>query len=206
MTKPKSSNRAFCISSRQYKLKFETKEKAERFIKYNAQEMPEDYRPIRAYLCPTCCGWHVTHQEKRSHTVEKKEVVIISSVKNPLEELGKLVKELDDRLFYGKNTTSYNNALYMKYQNIERRIKNDNVKKKYLYKYLLEKGYKPGFTEPGELEEVYYISALKKFKSKLKKGSLEEEDIKNFNKIKNDKKWKNRPEIYWEVLRAIKNI
>ena len=41
---------------------FETKEKADAFIAYNALEILEETgkAPVRSYYCPLCCGYHVT--------------------------------------------------------------------------------------------------------------------------------------------------
>ena len=44
---------------------FPTKEKAERFMEYNSDEIDEETgrRPVRAYFCIACGGWHITSQE-----------------------------------------------------------------------------------------------------------------------------------------------
>ena len=59
-------NRIFCSACHRPKMLFESQEKADNFIRYNAAEMAEDendeYIPIRSYYCPSCGGWHVTHQ------------------------------------------------------------------------------------------------------------------------------------------------
>ena len=42
---------------------FETKEKADNFIKFNGDEIEEDsgFKPERSYFCIACNGWHLTH-------------------------------------------------------------------------------------------------------------------------------------------------
>lgn len=41
---------------------FETKSKADNFIKYNKNNILEEngYAPVRSYYCEFCCGYHVT--------------------------------------------------------------------------------------------------------------------------------------------------
>ena len=67
MSKPK--NRVFCLDCNRQKLVFESKKKAELYIKYNSEEINEEsgYKPIRAYYCDACCGWHVTSKEKLNY-------------------------------------------------------------------------------------------------------------------------------------------
>ncbi len=59
-----TKNRTFCASINRVKMLFETKEKADNFINFNAVEIAENnsYAPIRSYYCPSCGGWHVTHK------------------------------------------------------------------------------------------------------------------------------------------------
>lgn len=47
------------------KMLFPTQEKADNFIRFNADEISENNEktPVRSYFCPACGGWHVTHKE-----------------------------------------------------------------------------------------------------------------------------------------------
>lgn len=60
MSKPK--NRIYCYECGRSKLVFESEKKALNFIKFNGDEIEEEkgYRPVRAYYCQCCNGWHVT--------------------------------------------------------------------------------------------------------------------------------------------------
>lgn len=58
-----TKNRYKCHESGQVKMLFPTKEKAERFIKFNAKDIWSYGKPLRAYYCPACFGWHITHHE-----------------------------------------------------------------------------------------------------------------------------------------------
>lgn len=58
---------------------FETKDKADKFIKFNADEILEESgrAPVRSYYCTFCCGWHVTS--------------------NPSEEIGEKLDQRDKK-------------------------------------------------------------------------------------------------------------
>ena len=45
---------------------FETERKANDFIKWNGDNLDvAEGCELRAYYCPSCCGWHITHQRHR---------------------------------------------------------------------------------------------------------------------------------------------
>lgn len=48
-------------------MQFQTKEEADRFIAYNAEEIKQKsgYAPVRSYYCKACCCYHLTSKEKR---------------------------------------------------------------------------------------------------------------------------------------------
>lgn len=62
--KPSKSS-VFCPSCRHNKLLFESKQKADRFILFNGDEILEETgrAPVRSYYCRLCCGWHVTSNQ-----------------------------------------------------------------------------------------------------------------------------------------------
>lgn len=55
-------SRIFCISCRRPKILFESKDKADNFIRFNSDEIVAETgkAPVRSYYCALCCGWHVT--------------------------------------------------------------------------------------------------------------------------------------------------
>ena len=60
MSKPK--NRVMCPDCGRQKMLFESESKANSFIKWNKDEI-ENGDKLRAYYCPACCGWHISHQK-----------------------------------------------------------------------------------------------------------------------------------------------
>ena len=56
------NNHIFCPGCRRPKILFETREKAENFIRFNGEEIAvqSGKAPTRSYYCSFCCGWHVT--------------------------------------------------------------------------------------------------------------------------------------------------
>lgn len=51
-----------CPDCGKQKMLFETEKKAQGFIKWNADDIPNgEY--LRPYYCPSCCGWHISHKQ-----------------------------------------------------------------------------------------------------------------------------------------------
>ncbi len=65
MTKPKHRVKCLALKNERYKMLFETKEKADRCIKFNEKEIRKNgtkkFKKLRSYYCPFCGGWHITH-------------------------------------------------------------------------------------------------------------------------------------------------
>lgn len=57
-------NRVMCPDCGKSKQLFETERKANDFIKWNGDSI-EHGESLRAYYCPSCCGWHISHQKYR---------------------------------------------------------------------------------------------------------------------------------------------
>lgn len=55
-------NQFYCPGCQHPKMMFASKKEAIRFLKYNADSIEQETgkKPIRAYYCKHCCGWHVT--------------------------------------------------------------------------------------------------------------------------------------------------
>ena len=55
-------NRVMCPDCWRLKMLFKTRKKAINFIKWNKDELEYGSETLRAYYCPKCCGWHISHQ------------------------------------------------------------------------------------------------------------------------------------------------
>lgn len=57
-----TKHRVYCQSCHRPKMLFETREKADNFIRFNSPDMLAEggTAPVRSYYCRICCGWHVT--------------------------------------------------------------------------------------------------------------------------------------------------
>ena len=55
-------NHYHCPGCQRPKMLFESKKEAILFLEYNADAIEEETgkRPVRAYYCSHCCGWHLT--------------------------------------------------------------------------------------------------------------------------------------------------
>ena len=62
-------NQIFCVACGRPKMLFETKAKADNFIKFNSSEIMEESgkAPIRSYYCEICGGYHVTSNNSKTH-------------------------------------------------------------------------------------------------------------------------------------------
>lgn len=62
----KPKNRIWCPDCNRPKMLFESERKANDFIKWNGDDLPKDGDKLRAYYCPSCCGWHLSHRAHKS--------------------------------------------------------------------------------------------------------------------------------------------
>lgn len=99
--KPKDKNRVMCPDCWKQKLLFDSETKANNFIKWNKEDI-QNGDELRAYYCPACCGWHISHQ-KFHKKMEGRTSRLIDAYLNDnnhsirdqelIEELYKLLKE-----------------------------------------------------------------------------------------------------------------
>ena len=63
-----TKNSRFCPQCGKSKMVFESSKEAYRFLRYNADEIETENgkRPVRAYYCSACGGWHVTSKPQSS--------------------------------------------------------------------------------------------------------------------------------------------
>lgn len=73
MSKPK--NRIFCPDCGKQKMLFESESKANSFIKWNKDSLINGDK-LRAYYCPACCGWHISHQKYHKDMDERTDKLI----------------------------------------------------------------------------------------------------------------------------------
>lgn len=57
----KPKNRIWCPDCGRPKMLFKTERKAQDFIRWNGGDMKYGGDKLRAYYCPSCCGWHISH-------------------------------------------------------------------------------------------------------------------------------------------------
>lgn len=70
-----TKNRYYCTGCQHRKMLFKTKEEAIRFISFNADSVEKETgkRPVRAYYCHYCGGWHVT---SRRYSQNRKSIIL----------------------------------------------------------------------------------------------------------------------------------
>ena len=56
----KPKNRIFCPDCGRLKMLFHTEKEAQRFIKWNGNDIDTGGEQLRIYYCSGCCGYHIT--------------------------------------------------------------------------------------------------------------------------------------------------
>ena len=90
----KPRRRNMCPDCGRPKMLFETERKANDFIRWNGDEIDTHGGQLRAYYCPSCCGWHISHyryHESYGHRTEN----LIGAYERTKKSMGKI-----DRLIH----------------------------------------------------------------------------------------------------------
>ena len=102
-----NKNIVYCCACQKPKMLFETKQKADNFIKYNSKEILEENgkAPIRSYHCMMCGGFHLTSNPsllsaKRFEKRDMKRLEEISSHKhnNEIDEVNTIIRTFYERI------------------------------------------------------------------------------------------------------------
>lgn len=74
----KPKNRIYCRECGRQKLVFESEKKAMTFIKFNGDEILKESgrKPVRAYYCECCGGYHVTSNENINQRYDRTNHII----------------------------------------------------------------------------------------------------------------------------------
>lgn len=114
--KPKK-NKVYCLAIGRTKMLFESQDKADRFIKFNEDEIRDsgtkNFKNLRSYYCEVCGGWHITHinlseSEKQKRDSLVSDVIELATrdtkIKNRAtdETIYDFVKRFDLKSFRGK--------------------------------------------------------------------------------------------------------
>ena len=98
-TAPK--HRVYCPSANRQKLLFETERKALNFIRYNGDTIEKEsgYRPIRAYYCHCCGGYHTTSQRHNTLTEEQLDAIVARGESDSVElKLSAIARNTERRI------------------------------------------------------------------------------------------------------------
>lgn len=93
-----TKNRIYCVDARRPKMVFESEAAANRFIKFNSQEISESGHkvPTRSYFCVACGGYHVTSQPEKPEYKSKVERYFDHKVERT--DFDKQLKEITEHL------------------------------------------------------------------------------------------------------------
>ena len=124
------------------KMLFETERKANGFIRWNGDELhvPEGCE-LRAYYCPSCCGWHISHQRHKEH-YDRQTDNLIDAFERPRTSVSKLDRLINKDLFEQEQRKLEEKAQRV-YDDIPEEIKAQGMKlriKKFLDGYFVGNG------------------------------------------------------------------
>lgn len=146
------TNRIMCPDCGKPKMLFETERKANDFIKWNGDEL-EHGSELRAYYCPSCCGWHISHQKyKYKYDNSTKRLI------GAFERSGKNKDKLD-RLIHYDEFKEEARQLFDELPEKIRTISDKSILRRYLTQYFANKGIK----DDGSLRTAIYVLWKKQF-------------------------------------------
>lgn len=86
----KPKNRYFCVGCQRPKMLFETKSKADNFLKFNEKDFDKSAKgaPVRSYFCSFCGGWHISSISSITSIISAKERdgLVLQSLIGPISE------------------------------------------------------------------------------------------------------------------------
>jgi len=97
----KPKNRIWCPDCNRPKMLFETERKANDFIKWNGEDLATGSETLRAYYCPSCCGWHISHRSYKP-VYESRTDELIGAYRRMISKKG---TDRIDRLLTNKGET-----------------------------------------------------------------------------------------------------
>ena len=116
----KPKNLIFCIGCQKSKMLFESKAKADNFIKYNSKDIYEEKgkAPVRSYYCEMCGGFHVTSNpsEKAGEKLNQRDQKVISQVELGIKEsekYGSLQQSILEKIEIAKKQMYAGNFQYV---------------------------------------------------------------------------------------------
>ena len=86
----KPKRRIYCPDCGKPKMLFETERKAQDFIRWNSDDMEAHGDELRAYYCPSCCGWHVSHKKHREDYDTRTKDLIDAYRRSKMQRKGRL--------------------------------------------------------------------------------------------------------------------
>ena len=159
----KPKNRIICPDCGKPKMLFETERKANDFIKWNGEEM-EFGKELRVYYCPSCCGWHISHQKHRK-SYDKRTDNLIGAYHRSKKSTGKI-----EFLIHRDSTNVMQQNIEREaaiiYDDIPEQIKTErkkNLIKRYLTTHFADKGIKDDGRLRQEVYRLFYDDIYERF-------------------------------------------
>lgn len=149
------------------KMLFETERKANDFIRWNGDEIDTHGGQLRAYYCPSCCGWHISHyryHESYGHRTEN----LIGAYERTKKSMDKI-----DRLIHHDTVKKAHRNIEQEaadiYRDMPEQIKAVGQKgpvRRYLTEYFAEKGMKEDSRIRQEVYRIFWHDMYVRFNNR----------------------------------------
>lgn len=119
-TKP-TRNHTYCPLCKRTKMLFQSESKANNFIRYNAEKVFEETgkKPIRAYYCIACGGWHLTSKNHISPIALENERI--------LTEIYEQEREKREKKKQARRESEATVKLNLRIKNLEKRVQRKKI-------------------------------------------------------------------------------
>ena len=150
------------------KMLFETERKANDFIRWNGDEIDTHGGQLRAYYCPSCCGWHISHyryHESYEHRTEN----LIGAYERTKRSMGKI-----DRMIHHDTVKKVHRNIEKEaadiYKDMPEQIKavgQNGPVRRYLTEYFAKKGMKEDSRIRQEVYRIFWHDMYVRFNNRI---------------------------------------
>ena len=161
----KPTNRIMCPDCGRPKMLFETERKANDFIRWNGDEIDTHGGQLRAYYCPSCCGWHISHH-RYHESYEHRTDNLIGAYERTKRSMGKIDRAIRNASKNAPRNIEKEAAdLYKEIPEQVKATRQQGPIKRYLTEYFVQKGMKDDGRVRQEVYRIFWHDMYERFNS-----------------------------------------
>lgn len=136
-----NKNRVICPDCGKQKMFFESEKKANNFIKWNGNEIDTHGGELRAYYCPSCCGWHISSKMyKKSYDTQTDRLIGAYKRTSKASKTSKTISTLLGKPRKNINFDKISKNIWNSIPNEVKNVSSRGIIKKYVKKYFEKHG------------------------------------------------------------------